>query len=120
MAKKKSITKDNINETSVNQPTLKEKEGAESIDNTVNPQELLHVLTKISNSYSPKNVIIRSLTTGLFTAAGATIGFALLLLILSRLYTGLANVPIVNDFMESTGLDKVVDYVLQQPGSNDN
>lgn len=82
---------------------------------SVNPQELLTVLTKISDSYKPKNVIIRSLTTGIFTAAGATIGFAFLLLMLSRLYTGLANVPIVNDFMESTGLDKVVDYVLDQP-----
>lgn len=73
-------------------------------------QELEKTLKIIADGYSTKNTIIRGLTTGLFTAIGATFGFALVLYIL----TGLMGVPIVNQFMKLTGLDQVVDYVLEQ------
>ncbi|MCA9381535.1 hypothetical protein KC678_04675 [Candidatus Dojkabacteria bacterium] len=76
--------------------------------------ELLERLEKVNNAFKWKNIIVRGIVNGVFAAVGATLGIAILLLVIARLYSGLQEIPILDQFMNVTGLDQVVEYVIEQ------
>ncbi|MCA9386863.1 hypothetical protein KC669_02395 [Candidatus Dojkabacteria bacterium] len=76
--------------------------------------ELLERLEKVNNAFKWENIILRGIVNGVFAAVGATLGIAILLLVLARVYSGLQDIPILEQFMNVTGLDQVVEYVIEQ------
>ncbi len=81
-------------------------------------KELKEAIKRLSNAFKWKTVVLRGLVNGVFTALGATVGIAVLFYILIGLYAGLRDVPLINQFMEATGLDQVVEYVIDQRENN--
>lgn len=59
-------------------------------------------------------LIKRAFITGVFTALGATVGFALLIFFVSKIITSFSGIPFIEKFLEQTKLDKIIDYQLQQ------
>jgi hypothetical protein len=81
-------------------------------------QHTHEVLSKIAEAYTWRNIVMRGIVTGIFTAIGATVGIGLLFLFATRLYSGLKDVPLVKDFMDATGLNIVVEYAIEQSSKN--
>ncbi len=77
-------------------------------------KQLSDAIKRFSETFTWKNVALRGLIGGLFTALGATVGIALLFYIIVGVYSGIQGVPILNQLMNATGLDKVVEYVIEQ------
>jgi len=77
-------------------------------------EEYREAINKIADSYKTLNIMKRGVINGIFTAIGATVGFTVFIFLLARFYSGLQNVPIIENFMEVTQLNKVVEYVLQE------
>lgn len=69
-----------------------------------------------------KRVFLRGIVNGLATAFGATIVFAILLFIVARIISGIGTLPIINDFLEATRLDilieKQIESVTQEKNQN--
>lgn len=69
-----------------------------------------------------KRVFLRGIVNGLATAFGATIIFAILLFIAARIISGIGTLPIINDFLEATRLDvlieKQIKLVTQEKNQN--
>lgn len=83
-------------------------------------KETVKYLNKIANQYSFGKVIFRGFIIGLFTAIGATFGFALVLFFMSKLITGLKEVPLVDDILRQTKLDVLIETQLNTlPSSED-
>lgn len=81
-------------------------------------KKLMEKLEDVNNSFKWKNVILRGVVNGIFAAIGATVGIGILLLVLARLYSGFQDIPFIDDFMQVTGLDQVVEYVIEQTGGD--
>lgn len=65
------------------------------------------------NSYNRKrNVIMRGLLNGIFTAIGATLGFALFLIIFSRILHGAERIPFLDELIEKTKLNQIIESNL--------
>jgi len=62
--------------------------------------------------YRRTSIIIRSITTGVFTAIGTTIGFALVIIILASFVRTFSAVPVIQDVLKETKLDKIIEYQL--------
>ena len=77
-------------------------------------EELFNAIKRLSNSYKYWEVVKRGVINGLFTALGATVGIAILFSLIIGIYSGLRGVPVINQFMNLTGLDQVVEYVIEQ------
>ena len=54
------------------------------------------------------------MTTGIFSALGATVGLALLLFSAAKIMDGVSAVPVLNKILKETKLDVIIDHQLQQ------
>jgi hypothetical protein len=65
------------------------------------------------NSYNRKrNVMMRGLLNGIFTAIGATLGFALFLIVFSRILHGAERIPFLDELIEKTKLNQIIESNL--------
>lgn len=71
-------------------------------------------VSKQNYRFTTKQVVLRGFTTGLFSALGATIGFAFLVFLLARIISSISFIPYLDTFLESTKLDTLIDYQLEQ------
>lgn len=84
--------------------------------NQITDKEYSKLVTKIDNLQedidkftSWKRQIPQSIGRGILASFGATIVFAVILIILSQLIQSAEQVPILNDLIEKSKLEKVVD-----------
>lgn len=67
------------------------------------------------NFYNTRGqIIIRGLINGLFTALGATIGLTIVLFLLASFLRTVSAVPFINDILEQTGINRIIEYQIQQ------
>lgn len=76
--------------------------------------QITKLLEEIARANRLPNIVVRGIITGLFTAIGATIAFAIVLFLFTQLYSSVRGIPIIKDIMQATGLNTVVDYALEQ------
>jgi hypothetical protein len=68
-----------------------------------------------ANSYNEMpQLMIRSFIAGIIQALGATIGFALVLVILAALVNVGGGIPIVSNILKETNLDVIIQNQLQK------
>ncbi len=77
-------------------------------------------LKAIAEQYKFRKVIQRGLITGIFTAIGATIGFAIVLVVASKLLSGLKEVPFVDNILQQTKLDVIIESELNNLSTTEN
>lgn len=70
-------------------------------------------LKAIARANRIDQVMLRGCITGVFTALGTTVGFALLVLMATQL---IRQVPVLETFMAETGLDVLVEQLRSQRG----
>lgn len=63
---------------------------------------------------SLKRLIPRAMLNGIFASFGATFIFALILIILSQLIKGADQIPLLNDIIERTKLEEIIDNQKNQ------
>jgi len=61
---------------------------------------------KNQNRY--RNIIPRAITNGVFVSFGATIVFAIVIIVLAKLIQASDQIPILNDIIERTKLEEIV------------
>lgn len=66
-------------------------------------------LQKINRNLSSLHTIKRGLINGIASGIGATIGLALVLYILVRILSSLDYVPFINNLLEITKLDELIE-----------
>jgi hypothetical protein len=76
--------------------------------------ELKKYMRAIADANKTHNVVLRGLLTGIFTAVGTTIGFALLILLAAGLISNVKNVPILHNFLQQTKLDVLIEDQLSK------
>jgi len=69
---------------------------------------------RANNYFKPWKIILRAMTTGIFSALGATVGLALLLFSTAKIMDGVSAIPILNNLLKETKLDIIIDHQLQQ------
>lgn len=78
-----------------------------------NPEQELKYLKIIAEQYKWHKIMLRSLMTGLFTAVGATVGFALVLLLSARVISTIRDFPIIDVVLKETKLDILIEKQLE-------
>ena len=63
---------------------------------------------------SLKVLIPRAILNGIFASFGATVIFALILIVLSQLIKGADQIPLLNDIIERTKLEQIIDSQRDQ------
>ncbi len=86
----------------------------------VEDKEFKKYIKRIADSNRKRNVILRGILSGIFTAIGATIGFGLLLFISSALVTNLKQVPIIDRLLTETKLDALIEKQLNEINNTEN
>jgi hypothetical protein len=83
--------------------------------------ELVEELKKLNKAlnrqnvyYRRRNVILRAVATGVFTAIGTTIGFGLVILISASFLKTVSAVPFIDDILKQTKIDQLIERQLQQ------
>jgi hypothetical protein len=71
---------------------------------------LTEAIQEYQTLYSNKRVIFRGFISGIASALGATIGFAIVIFIIARIIQSL-NIPIIDKIIEQTGIDKYIEQV---------
>jgi hypothetical protein len=74
--------------------------------------ELNKNLAKLTNVNKKRNVILRGLLNGVFTAIGASIGFALFLMGFSNFMQTAASIPLLDRLIERSHLDQIIEGYL--------
>lgn len=69
-------------------------------------------LRKLNGYNKKRNVMLRGLLNGIFTAIGATLGFALFLIIFSRILHGAERIPFLDELIEKTKLNQIIESNL--------
>jgi hypothetical protein len=69
-------------------------------------------LQKLTNVNRKRNVILRGLLNGVFTAIGASIGFALFLTGFSNFMQTAASIPLLDRLIERSHLDQIIEGYL--------
>jgi len=77
-------------------------------------KELNNNIIAQNNYYTFRQIFLRSLVTGLFTALGATIGFAIVILFLASFLNTISGIPFVEDILEQTGIQTIINHQLEQ------
>jgi hypothetical protein len=75
-------------------------------------RKLNRALAQQNSYYRRGSVILRSLSTGIFTALGTTIGFFLVVIVLASFIRTFSAVPVIQDILRETKLDKIIEYQL--------
>jgi hypothetical protein len=68
----------------------------------------------LNDSNKLKEVTIRGLINGVSTGIGATIGLAIIIFLISRLLSQFSYLPLVDQFLKDTKLDKIIEYQVKQ------
>ena len=71
-------------------------------------------VSKQNDKLATKQVILRGFTNGLFSALGATVGFALLIFIIAKILSSISFIPYIDTILQSTKLDTLIEYQLEQ------
>jgi hypothetical protein len=71
--------------------------------------KLAEEISKLNENYQPKKLIVKSFVNGVFQAVGATFGFAIVVLILTQVFGLLGGVPVISNFLETSGIQKIID-----------
>jgi hypothetical protein len=89
-------------------------EGTNQNGNTLKYEiiELNKNLQKLTNVNRKRNVILRGLLNGVFTAIGASIGFALFLTGFSNFIQTAASIPLLDRLIERSHLDQIIEGYL--------
>ncbi|MCA9380582.1 hypothetical protein KC675_05385 [Candidatus Dojkabacteria bacterium] len=74
--------------------------------------ELNKNLQKLTHVNRKRNVILRGLLNGVFTAIGASIGFALFLTGFSNFMQTAASIPLLDRLIERSHLDQIIEGYL--------
>lgn len=74
--------------------------------------ELNKNLAKLTNVNKKRNVVLRGLLNGVFTAIGASIGFALFLMGFSNFMQTAASIPLLDRLIERSHLDQIIEGYL--------
>ncbi len=82
-------------------------------------KEIKKYLKNISDSYKTRSVVGRSLLSGIFTAIGATVGFALFIFLAAQLVSGIRFIPILNDILRATKIDVLIESQLNKIAEED-
>jgi len=90
------------------------KQGVYQNGNTLKNEiiELNKNLNKLTNVNRKRNVILRGLLNGVFTAIGASIGFALFLTGFSNFVQSAENIPLLDRIIERSHLDQIIEGYL--------
>ncbi|KKQ35436.1 MAG: hypothetical protein US52_C0025G0009 [candidate division WS6 bacterium GW2011_GWA2_37_6] len=80
--------------------------------NKVNNIEL-----ELKKQRSLRKIIPRAILSGVFVSFGATIIFALVLIVLAKLIQGADQIPILNDIIERTRLEEIIENQKDRPSS---
>lgn len=64
-----------------------------------------------------KRIISRAIINGIFASFGATIIFAIILIIFSQLIKSADQIPIINDIIDRTKLEKIIDDQKEESNS---
>lgn len=75
--------------------------------------ELNKNLSVLTKSNRKRSVIMRGLMNGIFTAIGASLGFALFLIGSSRFLQQAENIPIIDRIIEKTHLNIIINRYLE-------
>lgn len=84
------------------------------MEDTKKDAELKKYLKMIANANKWHQVILRGCLTGVFTALGATVGFALLLFVAAQFVTSFKQIPLLDTFLEQTKLDVLIEQQLNK------
>ncbi len=76
--------------------------------------ELNKNLKLLTNANRKRNVILRGLINGVFTAIGASLGFALFLSGFSGFIQRAENLPVLDTIIDKTHLNVIIDQYLQE------
>ncbi len=82
--------------------------------------ELNKNLRLLSRSNKKRNVIMRGLLNGVFTAIGASLGFAFFLIGLSNFLQKAENYPILDRIIERTHLNMIIQRYLENLENTNN
>ncbi len=83
-------------------------------DAQITDQEFKKYIKRLVNINRKRNVAFRGLINGVFTAIGATLGFAIVLVITAQLLSSLRQVSIIDQFLSETKLDVLIESQLKQ------
>lgn len=83
-------------------------------DNLIADQEFKKYIKRLVNINRKRNVAVRGLINGVFTAIGATLGFAIVLVISAQVLSSLRQVSIFDQFLSETKLDVLIESQLKQ------
>lgn len=83
-------------------------------DNQIADQEFKKYIKRLVNINRKRNVAVRGLINGVFTAIGATLGFAIVLVISAQVLSSLRQVSIFDQFLSETKLDVLIESQLKQ------
>jgi hypothetical protein len=75
---------------------------------------LTDAVNKQNKAFTRWETIKRGMINGVATAVGATLGFAILLLLLARLIQGATLIPALDKILDDTGLKRIIEYQLKQ------
>jgi hypothetical protein len=91
---------------------MEEKTKAQDINQKLD--EINKNLKILNDSNKFKEVTIRGLVNGVSTGVGATIGLAIIIFLISRLLSQFSYLPLIDQFLKDTKLDKIIEYQVQQ------
>lgn len=71
-------------------------------------------LEKYINAYQYKQVVARGFVNGIFSALGATIGFAIVVFILAQFINILGGVPFISNWIGDAALVQIIENTVQE------
>lgn len=77
-------------------------------------QEQLKYMRSIARSNRTDQVVLRGCMMGIFSAIGTTVGFALLLVLLTGLLAGVKDWPVVDQILAQTKLDTLIENQINR------
>lgn len=76
--------------------------------------ELKKYLKRLSDASKPSRIVVNAIINGIFTALGATVGFALVVIFLAYFLSTLKNLPIIDQLIKETKIDQLINSQLQK------
>lgn len=77
-------------------------------------KEIKKYLKRIADSSKPRRIVINAIINGIFTALGATIGFALVVIFLAYFLASIKNLPIIDELIRRTKIDQLINNQLSK------
>lgn len=76
--------------------------------------ELKKYLKRIADASKPSRIVVNAIINGIFTALGATVGFALVVIFLAYFLSTIKNLPIIDQLIKETKIDQLINSQLQK------